>query len=411
LTYRLIDLFSGAGGLSLGFKMNGLGRFMPVWANDFNRAAAATYNANFGDHCTTADIVDLLKDSRFRVPQADVVIGGPPCQGFSLLNKKRNLDPRKALWGPFMEVVERSRAVAFVMENVSELVSSPEYSMIERKALRLGFQVAWAVLNAADYGTPQRRRRAIIFGVKKRNPSLYFPPHPTHCAPNILERQLELGLNGGARKPWSTVKDAIGDLPRPAGVEIRTEAGSPLDLHFGRRPRPESLERYKIVSKEGMNRFDLQREAPHLTPACWIRKKKGGTDLFGRLWWKRPAFTIRTEFYKPEKGRYLHPSQHRPITHREAARLQGFPDDFDFKGSKIEIAKQIGNAVPLPLATAIAKCMVKMLRKEYPNRGRRIHQKKTQSNHELRAKHGYKTGKNGKKHSVNGRLSIHVSRA
>ena len=74
-----------------------------------------------------------------------------------------------------------------------------------------------------------------------------------------------------------------------------------------------------------MNRFDLQRRAPELTPACWIRKKTGGTDLFGRLWWDRPAFTIRTEFFKPEKGRYLHPSQHRPITHREAARLQSFP--------------------------------------------------------------------------------------
>ena len=110
-----------------------------------------------------------------------------------------------------------------------------------------------------------------------------------------------------------------------------------------------------------MNRFDLQERAPELTPGCWIRKKTGGTDLFGRLWWDRPAFTIRTEFFKPEKGRYLHPRQHRPITHREAARLQSFPDDFVFKGSKIEIAKQIGNAVPPVLAARVADIVYVLL--------------------------------------------------
>jgi len=128
-----------------------------------------------------------------------------------------------------------------------------------------------------------------------------------------------------------------------------------LDLHFGRNPTAKSLARYRAIPEEGMNRFDLQARAPELTPGCWIRKRTGGTDLFGRLWWDRPAFTIRTEFFKPEKGRYLHPEQHRPITHREAARLQSFPDDFLFLGTKIEIARQIGNAVPPLLASAVAR--------------------------------------------------------
>ena len=114
-----------------------------------------------------------------------------------------------------------------------------------------------------------------------------------------------------------------------------------------------------------MNRFDLLKAAPELTPDCWIRKKSGGTDLFGRLWWDRPAFTIRTEFYKPEKGRYLHPKQHRPITHREAARFQSFPDDFIFRGTKIEIAKQIGNAVPPVLAAKVADSVLALLEKKY----------------------------------------------
>jgi DNA (cytosine-5)-methyltransferase 1 len=122
-----------------------------------------------------------------------------------------------------------------------------------------------------------------------------------------------------------------------------------------------SLARYKAIPDEGMNRLDLQKRAPDLTPGCWIRKKSGGTDLFGRLWWDRPAFTIRTEFFKPEKGRYLHPEQHRPITHREAARLQSFPDDFFFRGSKIEIARQIGNAVPPLLAARVADVVYLLL--------------------------------------------------
>jgi len=134
-------------------------------------------------------------------------------------------------------------------------------------------------------------------------------------------------------------------------------------LHFGRTPTPMSVKRYKAIPKAGMNRFDLQKRAPELTPKCWIRKKSGGTDLFGRLWWDKPAVTMRTEFYKPEKGRYLHPEQHRPITHREAARFQSFPDSFIFSGTKIEIAKQIGNAVPPLLAARIADIVYVLLTK------------------------------------------------
>src|SRR4051812_37276223 len=122
---RLIDLFAGAGGMTLGFTSFGH-RFVPVWANDSNEQAAATYTANFkrfGAHCSTDDIVDLLKNKSFKVPKAHVVIGGPPCQGFSLLNKERSMDPRKQLWRPFIEVVKRSGASVFVMENVPQLLN------------------------------------------------------------------------------------------------------------------------------------------------------------------------------------------------------------------------------------------------------------------------------------------------
>lgn len=352
--YRLIDLFCGAGGLTRGFADVG---FRSVWANDFNAAAAKTYRANFGDHCTDGDLVTILETQPCCVPRADVVIGGPPCQGFSLLNKDKEGDPRRQLWRPYLDVVERSGAEMFVMENVPQLIGSAEHEMIAARAEELGFTLVAVKLLAADYGAAQTRLRAFIVGCRFAEPVLHFPPTRTHYDPRVGARSL-FDHDVDAR-PWRTVRDAIGDLDPPVGTEIR-HVDPPYDLHFGRNPTELSVRRYRAIPGEGMNREDLLRNAPELTPRCWV-DKKGGTDLFGRLWWDRPAFTIRTEFFKPEKGRYLHPSQHRPITHREAARFQGFPDDFKFVGSKIEIAKQIGNAVPVPLARAVAASVRQML--------------------------------------------------
>ncbi len=353
---RIIDLFCGAGGLTLGFVLASP-RFVPVWAVDFNGPALRTYEENFGSHVTLGDLVALLADSAIRIPRAEIVIGGPPCQGFSLLNKKRSDDVRRELWRPFLTVVERAGASVFVMENVPQLLNTAEHQAIEDTAGRLGFQTVSGKLCAADYGVPQTRTRAFIIGSRFCNPRRFFPPRRTHREPDRRQMDLVDFSLQAAVKPWQTVRDAIQDLPPPEGTELR-DLPPPLDLHFGRTPTSTSLARYKAIPSEGMNRFDLQNSSPALTPICWIRKKSGGTDLFGRLWWDKPAFTIRTEFFKPEKGRYLHPEQHRPITHREAARLQSFPDAFRFCGTKIEIAKQIGNAVPPLLAAAIADCVV-----------------------------------------------------
>jgi DNA (cytosine-5)-methyltransferase 1 len=355
--YRLIDLFAGAGGMSLGFSESFGQPFQSVWANDVNTFCVDTYNENFGKHCTAGDLVAILKDKQITLPRADVVIGGPPCQGFSLLNKKRADDPRKELWRPFLQVIEQCGASVFVMENVPQLLGTLEHGEIIGMAESLGFKVHHEKLTAADYGVPQTRTRAFIIGCNFTDPSILFPPRKTHFNPNGKSKQLVLPFEKqeflSSSQQWKTVRDAIKDLPPPEGTEIR-ETAPPLDLHFGRNPTELSRKRYRAIPQEGMNRFDLQRVAPELTPNCWIRKKSGGTDLFGRLWWDRPSVTIRTEFFKPEKGRYLHPEQHRPITHREAARFQSFPDSFRFTGSKIEIAKQIGNAVPPLLAARVA---------------------------------------------------------
>lgn len=367
-TYRLIDLFCGAGGMSLGFSEVFGQPFQSVWANDFNQFCGDTYNANFGHTCIVGDIVEILEQKQIEIPKADVVIGGPPCQGFSLLNKNRENDPRKELWRPYLEVVERSEASIFVMENVPQLLGTFEHGEIVEAARSLGFMVWQDKLIAADYGVPQTRTRAFIIGCKFADPSMLFPPRKTHFNPDGNGKLLTLPFNNeeylSTPRKWKTVRDAVADLPPPEGTEIR-DISPPLNLHFGRTPTELSRKRYRVIPREGMNRFDLQRIAPELTPKCWIRKKSGGTDLFGRLWWDKPSVTIRTEFFKPEKGRYLHPEQHRPITHREAARFQSFPDDFKFLGSKIEIAKQIGNAVPPLLAARVADVVRLLLDQKY----------------------------------------------
>lgn len=353
--YKTIDLFCGCGGLTQGFWETG--RFEIVFANDNDKAALQSYQMNFdksGLHSDCRDIIDLVDNSPELVPPADIVIGGPPCQGFSLLNRNRIGDERRTLWQYYMEIVRLSNAQMVVMENVPQLLNSSEFSQILEELKRQGFQsIVGHILNSANYGVPETRKRTILLASKQGFVCL---PCPRNIEAERLPRIKRLH---GFHMPqsWRTVADVIRDLPIPHGTEIRWNEPPPLNLHFGRTPTPVSLERYQAVPLGG-NRFDLQRHRPDITPQCWLKKQQGGTDLFGRLWWDRPSVTIRTEFFKPEKGRYLHPDQHRPITHREAARIQMFPDDFIFCGTKIEIAKQIGNAVPVGLAHAIAEEVV-----------------------------------------------------
>lgn len=357
MTYKVIDLFCGAGGLSAGFMFgNEHPDFEGILAIDNNQHACDTYNANFpGNHCIAVNIEEWLSQQE-AIPQADIVIGGPPCQGFSLLNKKREGDLRRALWEPYMDIVASSGAKMFIMENVPGLLKSDEFLDIQSRAKDMGFHLVYDVLNTADYGVPQTRRRAIVIGYNLKHFSMDslpdFPPAKTHINPQQAAQGVDLPV-------WRDVKSVIDDLDEPKGLEIR-DIPAPYNLHFGRTPTEVSLRRYKSVPPGG-NRFDLMRNAPEITPQCWINKPSGGTDLFGRLWWDRPSVTIRTEFFKPEKGRYLHPEKHRPITHREAARIMTFPDNFKFCGTKIEVAKQIGNAVPVDFAREIANYVYNIL--------------------------------------------------
>jgi DNA (cytosine-5)-methyltransferase 1 len=330
---RLIDLFAGIGGMTCGFVQADRG-YEPIFAVEIEESAAEIYKANFGNHIHVGDIADVQS-----FPKADVVIGGPPCQGFSPLGRDRDVESRaklNSLWRHFVEALEQAEPDVFVMENVPELLRSAEFATFkdETGPNGLGYTIREDALLAADFGVPQLRRRAIVIGSKDGD-----PPWPKE-----------------SHEPGSyvTVREALKGLPlEPDGHSWHRS-----------RPniRPSSIERYKAVPAGG-NRFDLAKNRPDLLPRCWAEKPTGTTDVFGRLWWNRPSLTIRTEFYKPEKGRYLHPEAHRPITVREAACLMSFPraqakpprgfilpEDLPM----IAVAKGLGNAVPPKLAEAIA---------------------------------------------------------
>lgn len=351
----MIDLFAGCGGMTVGFARQG---FKSVLAVEFNDHAAATYAMNFGEgHTFHGDIATLPDDI---IPEVDVVIGGPPCQGFSNLGSRDFNDPRNKLWKEYLRVVLRARPKVFVLENVQRFSKSSEFELLLDEAdhgVIQDYELSYGVLLAADFGVAQRRPRTIVIGSRVGKIEL---PSTTHS---------KSGAEGSL--PWTTVRSRIAGLPaRPSTTELPNSRVTVLgmdvpgpfksvDLHFGRRPTAKSLERYDHVPPGG-GRFDLP---DRLLPKCWRDKPSGTTDVMGRMRWDAPSLTIRTEFFKPEKGQYLHPQWdakdrrkrlNRVITHYEASLLQDFPEDFAWCGTKIEIARQIGNAVPAGLAAAIA---------------------------------------------------------
>lgn len=344
---KVLDLFCGAGGLSEGFSQAST-RFVTVRAVEHDRAAAATYAGNHGkDSVFAGSIEDWLKQDA--VPAADVVIGGPPCQGFSALGKQDVLDQRNQLWLRYADVIRMAQPKFFVLENVPAFLNSDQLKRFKRQCQpsnRLGdYTFQSKVLNAADFGAPQLRRRVIVIG---RHRDLADPGFPETRYARDNYRQLKDALAG--------LPEVVRQVALPEGYVSCWGTELPgvfrtAELHLARTYEDRSLERFAHISPGG-NRFDIP---PYLLPDCWKKHKSGAGDVMGRLRWDQPSVTIRTEFYKPEKGRYLHPTEHRALTHHEAARIQGFPDDYKWVGSKASIARQIGNAVPTPLARAIAE--------------------------------------------------------
>jgi len=314
-TPSFFDAFCGCGGFSLGLEQVGL---ECVGALDSDARAVESFNANFGVGAECVDVGDFDATG----VEADVVVGGLPCQGFSTIGKRDPNDARNALWRAFLDLVGSIGPELFVVENVAPFLDSTECNQMVRTAREIGYLVSSGVLDAVDFGVPQLRRRAFVVG----------------------SRRTIVPLPSGSTTTHRTVRQAIGDLPlEPDGVND----------HDPRNHSDRTLERFRHV-REGGSRFDLPKD---LQNPCWIRTERGATSSFGRLWWDRPSVTIRTNFLHPECGRFIHPRADRGLTVREGARLQGFPDWFEFRGSMDERARQIGNAVPPPLARAVGRAL------------------------------------------------------
>lgn len=342
----VLDLFAGAGGLTEGF--DSAGGFRSVAAVELDRDAAASYQATFPDvEVHTMTVHSWLGGGS--VPQVDVVVGGPPCQGFSLLNRREEEDTRNLLWQDYARVIVAAQPAYFVLENVATFLKSSQLADLRAATGPDGpladYSFDARVLNAADYGAPQARRRTILIG------------HHRDLPPPGLPKASHVDRHRTVRWALRNVRPVVSgqDLP---GVVTTTPDGTrrpgvfrTVQLHLGRRYEPVSERRIAAIPLGG-NRFDLPDD---LKAPCWVKHTKGSGDVMGRLWWDRPSVTIRTEFWKPEKGRYLHPEENRAITHYEAALLQGFSPTRKWVGTKTSIGRQIGNAVPISLGQAIAK--------------------------------------------------------
>lgn len=361
------ELFCGAGGLSEGFQRAG---FRIVSAVDFDEHAAATMRATHPDtnvyHQRIEEISreHLLRGTGLKRGGLDVLSGGPPCQAFSVYNHQRGFhDERSGLFRQYLRIVEELQPKFIVMENVAGILSLDEGRAvleIHKRLGSLGYRVEHRVLKAEDYGVPQERRRVFFMGNRLGLPIRW--PEVTHGT--------EPGL-----KPFVNVWDAIGDLPplkileNADGRVYRTEPKSEyqkamrgkvnvVSNHEAPALAPINLERLKHIPPGGS-----WRDIPiRLLPAGMKRAKRSDhTKRYGRLEKTGLASTILTKC-DIHWGAYIHPTQDRSLTVREAARLQSFPDNFKFCGPRFEQFRQVGNAVPPILAQAVAKIVMATLR-------------------------------------------------
>ncbi len=337
---QLLDFFCGAGGTSLGFAA--LNSVVPAFnllgGCDINKVSATTYSNNFSTPEICEDIVSLansretldllLQSIGYDRKKPTVLIGCAPCQGFSSHRKKHwdeEDDVRNSLVMAFAKIVEALNPEVILMENVPEFLSERYwryFSAAKRSYEQQGYIVKAYIYNAATFGVPQERFRTIVIGMKK-----------------------DFLLPKGILSPdeFRTVRDAISHLPAvPAGV------ADPKDsMHKSASHKESTLSIIRQVPHDGGNR------PAGVGPEC-LDKTKGFSDVYGRLYWDRPSITITHYARNPASGRYTHPEQDRGLTAREAALLQSFPNGFEFSGKADDIYRQIGEAVPPMLSTAIA---------------------------------------------------------
>ena len=357
---KIIDLFSGVGGLSYGFAHND--NFEILAANEILPKMAKAYSLN---HPTTKvyaeDIKDfnvkrVEKDLKIKASDIDIIIGGPPCQAYSTVGKRLIDDPRGKLFQEYYRILKEFNPKLFLFENVKGLLSMQGGELLKTIISlfeSLGYKVQCKLLNAADYGAPQIRERVVIIGSKLKNSFEY--PEPTHYNPEEMPNLVNKKL-----KPYLTLEEAIGDLPFIKSNEESFEYASKPRNDFQKLMREKAPTKLMDHSSPKNNErlvkmMELLPDGgtPNDLPEN-LRPTSGFQNTYCRLWWKRPSTTITRNLSTPSSSRCIHPKAPRPLTTREGARIQCFPDDYQFYGSRSDRNLQIGNAVPTFLSNALA---------------------------------------------------------
>lgn len=368
----VVDLFCGCGGFSEGFQEAG---FRVASGVDVNVAMIKTFTLNHplaqgivGD-INRISLADLL-GSQVHPEDVAVVIGGPPCQGFSTVGDRYADDPRNRLFYQFLRIVEEIRPPMFVMENVPGILTM-KGGAVKKRILQefraAGYDVAVRKLLATDFGVPQKRARVFFVGNRLDLPSASLFPTPSHANETCHQRDLTAyveGSNPSVRVPAISVDEAIGDLPpltRERGSLVQ-EYATPPETPYQRAMRGDAT--YLFNHQRSMHSDLVMRRIRALGPGQNHRNlpgelqlKSGYPNIYGRLWGDRPSDVITGNYgCVSAPGRFIHPHEDRVLTVREGARLQSFPDDFVVLGSSRGIQyKQVGNAVPPRLAAAIAR--------------------------------------------------------
>ena len=374
---KVLDIFCGTGGFSKGFENAEAGNFEVVFGIDLLPTSVETFRLNHRNAFGVSGDIRKYKKSevaeKIGLKRGDlsVIVGGPPCQGFSSIRPFRSInddDPRNTLFEEFASYVHYFRPNMFVLENVTGLATHKNgetISVMQDCFKALGYECDWRLLNAAHYGVPQKRERLIMIGAE-RGGAIKFP-EPTHYFGGATvgfrdKRKVVSVANGdlfieNQLLPAITVMNAIDDLPK-------ITSGEGIDSYIIP-PRNE----YQTLRRKNVDILKLHSSTTHTEKMLEIIKHSGRnidcipkhlitsgfSSCYSRLAADEPAVTITVNFVHPASNRCIHPKQDRALTPREGARIQSFDDDFNFYGNRTQIVKQIGNAVPPLLGKAIAE--------------------------------------------------------
>lgn len=373
---EFIDLFCGAGGLSLGFELEG---WVSRLAIDFDSSAIETYLANRpgNTQAICCDIRDYLSNMANKIPQVPLLIGGPPCQGFSNANQqpKKN-DPRNLLWGAFLEFATLAKTKIVVMENVLGILKS--WKHIQSDLNSRGFNAEYFELNANEFGAPQNRKRIFIVGIKQ-DIAVVAEDFFSHLKNELKIRKLESSpavlsdaLFGLPKLYAKKIKNSTSYEDKECGFAIAESAqkennyikkinlGFKNNLLFNHRTKynnPRDIKLFQLLAQgEDTSSPAFEKINPYKSRAHIFK------DKFFRLKESAPSKTITAHMYY-DCHMYIHPHDHRGLTPREAARVQGFPDQYVFVGKPNEWYRQIGNAVSPLVARALAKSLLSTMKK------------------------------------------------